>query len=714
MKKVRFALALASLFLVSKSSAISLDDIQIWTGSGTNRAAMVIEWSSPQSLTNSSVPVPITDKTLVWGYRFNGAATGTQMLNAILATDPKLYVVGQSSNFIAGIGYNLKGDGVTGITDGSTTNFFTNGTLPNPTVNVDAAQAINGGDLYWGGTNGPNWEHWTELGGNGGFLASPSRGTNQYWTATNTTNYSAGVHGQWQYTQTGLSLLPLTNGSWIGFSVAAGEYESATNAAFNLHKHAPPSPDGTYTAYVCNTNDFAVQIVSTNNVYTTVPYNVPTAVLGRPTLKFIDHFGLGKDAGSIHRSKIIEPPYWTDPNTNDVITEINPGGQITVNMGRKIYDDPNNPYGIDLIICGNSFYSASGYSGSEVDDSTDLGVAKITSGSGSGIFGHTTVVSVSQDGVNWYSYPQVSVLYPDDAYRWDDTNHCWTDEQMNQTKPLNPTMSFPANSTVANALDQFIGACGGTGYDLKQSGFPWIQYVRVQAVTNAGAYTVIDSIAAVDPVVVGDALSITPSNIVSGMTNLVFQNPADSSQNLISINFDSVSTNARVSTVSLSEFSAFAPVIGNVSSAYQLTLKPVNGTNVINYVADIGLRAGNNYTGNGGDLRVYQWCGTNWTSQPFNFNPTNNEVLVVGVTNFSAFVVSQIVPPQLNIQTVPNGFAFQFTPIANCANILERSTDLVTWTPMSTNTPTSAQPVTAQDTNAPNDKAFYRVRLNIP
>ena len=33
---------------------------------------------------------------------------------------------------------------------------------------------------------------------------------------------------------------------------------------------------------------------------------------------------------------------------------------------------------------------------------------------------------------------------------------------------------------------------------------------------------------------------------------------------------------------------------------------------------------------------------------------------------------------------------------------------------MFTNTPTSAQPVTTQDTNAPNDKAFYRVRLNIP
>ena len=81
-----------------------------------------------------------------------------------------------------------------------------------------------------------------------------------------------------------------------------------------------------------------------------------------------------------------------------------------------------------------------------------------------------------------------------------------------------------------------------------------------------------------NPVAVGDALSISPANLVSGVTNLDFQNPANLSQTLISLNFDSVSTNARVSTVSLREFSAFAPVVGNVSSAYQLQSRPVTGT----------------------------------------------------------------------------------------------------------------------------------------
>ena len=42
MKKLFVSLAIAGLFPVSKSSAASLDDIRVWAGSGTNRAALVV------------------------------------------------------------------------------------------------------------------------------------------------------------------------------------------------------------------------------------------------------------------------------------------------------------------------------------------------------------------------------------------------------------------------------------------------------------------------------------------------------------------------------------------------------------------------------------------------------------------------------------------------------------------------------------------------
>jgi hypothetical protein len=370
------------------------------------------------------------------------------------------------------------------------------------------------------------------------------------------------------------------------------------------------------------------------------------------------------------------------PDGSDVITEIKSGGQITAQLGRKVYNDPNNPYGIDLIVYGYAFFSAADTSGT-IGDGTDLNAATLSSG----FFGHSATISVSQDGTHWYVFSNTPALFPDEAYRWDDTNASWTDEEMNPTKPLNPyiyTNNFGGQS-VASGLDQFIGAAGGSGYNLNASGLPWIQYVRVQP--GAGTYTVIDAIAAVDPVVVGDALSITPGNLASGITSLVFQKPDDTSQSLIAIDFDSVSDSARISTVSLNDFSSFAPVEGNVSSAYQIMSRPVTGTNAVTFQAGVGLRAGDSYTGNGNDLRVFQWNSTNWTSQ-------------------------QIVPPQLSIQALTNGFAFQFTPVPNCAETLERSVNLLTWTPISTFTATNVQPITLQDTHAPAGKAFYRVQLN--
>ena len=76
-----------------------------------------------------------------------------------------------------------------------------------------------------------------------------------------------------------------------------------------------------------------------------------------------------------------------------MITEIKSGGQITVNMGRKVYYDPNNPYGIDLMVYGNSFFTAFGASGT-VSDKTDLGIATLSTG----IYGQPTESTSTNSG----------------------------------------------------------------------------------------------------------------------------------------------------------------------------------------------------------------------------------------------------------------------------------------------------------------------------
>ena len=712
MKKLSVLLALAGCFLSPFVHALSLDDIQLWTGSGTNRAGLVIEWNSPEIFNQTTVSAPVANKTMVWGYRFNGSPSATKMFTAILASDPKLYAVADETygTFIESIGYNLSGNGNIGVNDGTNINYFTDGYQTNATVEVDADAPLNSGDLFWSGYYGPNWQTWTESGDSGGFENSPNRGSSPYW------NTVTGVQGQWTYSYAGLDELIVTNGSWLGFSVAAAGYPDNTNDpaytndlnTFNNDEQAPPSPDGTYVAYVANTNDFTVQVISTNGLATSKKYANPAAVLGRPTLKFLDVDDFPGEVVTDSVS-IIDDPYNVSPNGSNVIAEITSGGQITVKLGRKVYHDPNNPYGTDLMVYGNSFFTGISGASGPVSDETDLSTVNLTSSS---VAGHATIVSVSQDDTNWYSYATVSPLFPDQSYRWDDTNGSWTAEETNPNKPVNPyiyTNNF-AGGTVAGALDQFVGAAGGTGYNLAASGLPWIQYVRITP--GAGTYTVIDAIAAVNPVAVGDALAISPDNLTAGITNLVFQNPDNSSQSQIFVSFESVNEAVRISTVSLNDFSSFAPVKGTVSSGYQIQALPVTGTSAVSLQANVGLRTVGNYSGTGNDLRVYQWENTNWISQEFIYNASNHEVFVAGVTNLSAFVVSQIDPPSLGIQPSVNGFSFQFTPVPNCPAILQRSTNLVTWTTVYSFTATNGQPVTLQDPNAPTGKAFYRVKLN--
>ncbi len=70
-------------------AAISFDDIHFWTGSGTNRAAVVIDWNSGAG-----------NDSLVWGYRWNGQAPNmTSVLREIAAEDNRLRLVIPQSTY---------------------------------------------------------------------------------------------------------------------------------------------------------------------------------------------------------------------------------------------------------------------------------------------------------------------------------------------------------------------------------------------------------------------------------------------------------------------------------------------------------------------------------------------------------------------------------------------------------------------------------------
>ncbi|MEJ0088442.1 MAG: hypothetical protein WDM80_01580 [Limisphaerales bacterium] len=730
--KIR-SLTIASLSVLSVFStarAVSLDDIQFWTGTGTNRAALVIYWNAPEVRNNTSVPNPAAEKSLVWGYRWNGTNNAEQMFNAVVAADHRLFVTAAApypgfGAFIYSIGYDLNNNGVFGLCIGTNTfaeNAFTNGQRVFTTEDSDSAKPLDAGDLFWSGLYGANWEMWQEQGGAGGFINAPDRGTAPYWTPLDTMYFSYGYHGQWDYASGGLQGTTIQNGSWIGFTISAGglNYLDDTDPgtiAYDYHKHAPIPPTAASTNSV-----YAVQIIAAQGPFGASPYNDTNCILGAPATRFYE--SVSKPAT---RVKIVEPAYNYAPDkTNKLIITLNTGSSIIAKFNQPVYDNPANPYGMDFEVFGNAFYAGNGFS----SDTANMNIYKLTSGG----FYEPTKVSVSPGYTGqpgeiagdastwpWYRYdngPYADTDCPTQGYKWNRAETNWTDEVMDFTKPVNPALKTKLNTSgstlsAADAMDLYDGSGGGTGFDLKPSGFAWIQYIKVEGIAGFTGGEV-DAMSIIRPMTIGDTMSISPANLTNNTTQFFFQKPGAENQNILSLNFTNVSDVAQIKTARLDDPALLGSVVGTPVNALQLTVAAILNTNVVSFYADLGLSGGANYTGNGGDLHVAQWTGTNWLTQPFAFNPTNNTVIIAGVTNLSAFVVSQIIPPQLSLQSVTNGFAFQFTPVANCPQTLERSTDLVTWVSLATFTPTNSILVTLTDTNAPADKAFYRLHLTIP
>lgn len=74
-KIIAALLALPVTCLHAQTLVNNFDDIQFWAGTGTNRAALVIQW-----------PDEANPTSVVWGYRWNGEANAQQMMFALAGT----------------------------------------------------------------------------------------------------------------------------------------------------------------------------------------------------------------------------------------------------------------------------------------------------------------------------------------------------------------------------------------------------------------------------------------------------------------------------------------------------------------------------------------------------------------------------------------------------------------------------------------------------
>lgn len=161
----------------------SLDDVRYWVGAGSQRAALALDWDGDSP----------SDTALVWGYRWDGAASAEEMLREVLAADARLFAkLGANELGVAllGAGYDLNDDGAFAIDDGTT--FDADGVALASFSNADGGASVDPDDLYREG-----WE-------------------SGYW------HYGVGVGSPpvWSTSGLGPTDTPLVEGSWHGLAFA--------------------------------------------------------------------------------------------------------------------------------------------------------------------------------------------------------------------------------------------------------------------------------------------------------------------------------------------------------------------------------------------------------------------------------------------------------------------------------------------------------------
>lgn len=203
-------------------------------------------------------------------------------------------------------------------------------------------------------------------------------------------------------------------------------------------------------------------------------YDDPLAALGEPTRYTGRIFGF---PGAV-------TPFNPAFDPGELVT-VGRGGELVVRFARAVWDDPSNPFGIDLLIFGNAGF---------IDADYPNGVAGPLFGAEPGL------IEVSQDGEDWQPIPGVGAdgMFPTLGYL--DLAGPYREAPgavfSNFQRPVDPTFN-PIGRTFAEIVAAYDGSGGGAGVDIGVTGLAWIQYVRVTNGMNAGGGLQIDGFAAV-------------------------------------------------------------------------------------------------------------------------------------------------------------------------------------------------------------------------
>jgi hypothetical protein len=220
-----------------------------------------------------------------------------------------------------------------------------------------------------------------------------------------------------------------------------------------------------------------------------------------PWADTVSHFdpGLGGAPGYDEASTVLgAPTRWTGEGTEtptvvspfapawmpDEIVSIGAGGSITVAFETPILDDPDNLFGIDLIVFGNAGF---------IDMAWPAGVC-------GGLFGADGgAISLSEDGVSWVVVENVAADGPWPTLGWLDAGPY--DESPGQipsdpTRPVDPALDVASvdGFTHDELVALYNGSAGGAGIDLQSAGLASAIAVRIDVPEDAFLSVEIDAL----------------------------------------------------------------------------------------------------------------------------------------------------------------------------------------------------------------------------
>jgi hypothetical protein len=214
----------------------------------------------------------------------------------------------------------------------------------------------------------------------------------------------------------------------------------------------------------------------------TTGYNIPETALGEPS-RFT---GEGVWPG------VVSP--FNSPWLANEIVSIGAGGSLVVSFDTPVQNDPLNPWGIDLLIFGNTGC---------IDDAYPNGIV-------GGVFSDEGgMIEVSQDGVQWFliTTELADGLWPTrgflDSQPYDEVEGS---QPSDFTMPVDPRLTLVDVMSIDNEalMGLYQTSGGGTPIDIEETGLSYISFVRISVDSSSKLTPEIDGFSDVTAQLVGD------------------------------------------------------------------------------------------------------------------------------------------------------------------------------------------------------------------